>query len=194
MRFSIAFFVLCLAIDFAAYQTMVSAESVSRTESQNSFRFGQVVVQGSTVHREEIIQTLQKYSGKDLSSKKVQTEIQDAVNKLYIENGYLTSRVSKVDFKEGVLTIQIIEGGLRDIIIENERELSLRPSFIRDRVGLGGLAPLNINLLEGQLKLLDGDPLLENLEASLRPTGISGKTDLNVPSQRGSLVCLKIYH
>ena len=107
-------------------------------------------------------------------------EIKQTINKMFIQNGYLTSRVSKLDFQDGVLTIQIIEGEVGEIFIENESDLSLRPSFIRDRIGLGTLSPLNINVLEGQLKLLDGDPLLENLEASLRPTGKAGKTDVNV--------------
>ena len=151
------------------------------TQSPKAFRLGRFEVQGSTVLKEDITKILrEKFEEKNTSSKEVQIEIQQAINKMFIQNGYLTSRVSKLESHNGVLTIQIVEGEIGDIYIENESDLSLRPSFIRDRIGLGTLSPLNINVLEGQLKLLDGDPLLENLEASLRPTGKAGKTDVNV--------------
>ncbi len=206
--FSSILFLFCLVLNFAGQQEMVDAapgceNPIQETETgrlstetsekpSEFFRFDQVVVQGSTFLKDEIIQTVQEYSkGKERSSPEVQAEIRNALNKQYIENGFLTTRISKIGFREGVLTIQVIEGGLRKIIIENECDLSISPSFIRDRIGLSTLSPLNINRLEGQLKLLDGDPLLENLEASLRPTGIAGKTDLNVRVQEARKYVLK---
>lgn len=162
------------------------------SQSLPFFHFGPFEVQGSLVLQEDITNILQeKFENQDLSSAEVQTEIKQAINKRYIEKGYLTSRVSNLDFQDDVLTIQILEGEVREIVIENEADLSLRPSFIRDRIGLATLSPLNINLLEGQLKLLDGDPLLENLEASLRPTREKGKTDVNVRVKEARRIALK---
>jgi hemolysin activation/secretion protein len=161
------------------------------TQSPKSFRLGQFEVQGSTVLKKDITEILREnFEGKDPSSKKVQTEIKQALNKMYIQNGYLTSRVSKLDFQNGVLTIQIVEGEGK-IIIENESDLWLRPSFIQDRIGLGSLTPLNTNELEGQLRLLASDPLLENLEASLRPTGEKGKTDVHLRVKEARSLSLK---
>jgi len=201
--------VLWLVVQAGFNATMVNAtppsiKTVSGTETEQSsaqfprqspksFRLGQFEVQGSTVLKEDITKILkEKFEGKDPSSTEVQAEIKQVINKMYIQNGYLTSRVSKLDFQNGVLTIQIVEGEVKEIIIENESDLWLRPSFIRDRIGLGALAPLNTNVLEGQLKLLSSDPLLENLEASLRPTGEVGKTDVHLRVKEARSLSLKL--
>ena len=119
------------------------------TSSPKSRCLGKIDIQGSRDLHEDICNILkEEFTGKYLGSKEVQTEIRNAINKMYIQEGYLTSRVSNLDFQEGVLTIQIVEGQVKKIIIENESDLWLRPSFIRDRIGLGALDPLNTNILE----------------------------------------------
>ena len=84
--------------------------------------------------------------------------------------------------QNGLLTIHIIEGKLANIDIENKEELRrLRESYIHNRIKLAADQPdqpLNIENLEGHLKLLQNDPLIEHIEASLRPTDERGKTDL----------------
>lgn len=206
-RFYFILLVICVVMHAGFNATMVNAtprgiKTISDpeteqsstqfpTQSSTSFRLGQFEVQGSTVLKEDISKILrEEFEGKDPSSTKVQTEIKQALNKMYIQNGYLTSRVSKLDFQNGVLTIQIVEGEGK-IIIENESDLWLRPSFIQDRIGLGSLTPLNTNELEGHLRLLASDPLLENLEASLRPTGKKGKTDVHLRVKEARSLSLK---
>ena len=72
----------------------------------------------------------------------------------------------------------MIEGELAEIEIEgNER---VNTSYIRSRIELGATTPLNVSRLEDQLRLLRIDPLFDNIEASLRPTGEVGKSILIV--------------
>lgn len=93
----------------------------------------------------------------------------DAITKLYLEGGYLTSRavLGEQVARDGVITIQVLEGRLEDIRIEGNKGIIQR--YIRSRIALGAGVPLNSNRLEEQLRLLRTDPLFANLSASLRP-------------------------
>lgn len=180
------------ALGIETHVQILASSSPTPERSEETLGTGQIVVQGNTVLHEEIAIITREYKGKDLSSDEVQEEIRKKINQIYLQEGYLTSRAVKPEFHDGVLTIRIIEGELSKIIIENESDLWLRPSFIQDRIGLGSLAPLNTNELEGQLRLLASDPLLENLEASLRPTGEAGKTNVHLRVKEARSFTLKL--
>ena len=98
------------------------------------------------------------------------SQVAEQITQLYLDRGYLNSRAlppaSLNEVKNGVATIQVIEGSLSEIIIEGTDTLE---EYVRKRVKLGAGFPLNVPNLEDRLRLLKNDPLFENVEASLRP-------------------------
>ena len=105
--------------------------------------------------------------------------IADRLTQLYLDRGAITSRfvlVTPVD--GGQITFQAIEGSIEQINIVGLTKLN--PNYVRSRVALGTNTPLNVNKLEEQLRLLRTDPLLANIEASLKAGSGIGKSILTV--------------
>lgn len=104
----------------------------------------------------------------------------DAITKLYLDAGYLTSRavLSDQTVNTGDITIQVIEGRLEDITVEGNE--GLLKTYITSRLRLGAGVPLNANNLEEQLRLLKVDPLFKNVSASLQPGTEEGTSILAV--------------
>ena len=84
---------------------------------------------------------------------------------------------------DGVVTIQVIEGGVERIEVKGTRRLN--PDYVVRRVQLGTGTPLNAAHLEDQLRLLRADPLFKNVEASLRAGEKLGQMDINLPEIDG---------
>ncbi|MFB2919553.1 ShlB/FhaC/HecB family hemolysin secretion/activation protein [Aerosakkonema funiforme] len=139
-----------------------------------------IEVVGNTVLSTEEINAITKpFEGREVSLDELRA-VADAITKLYIDRGYITSRAVLPDqtVNNGVVLIRIIEGSLERIQIEGTRRL--RRSYVRDRVRLGVSNPLNTNQLEDRLRLLRVNPLFENVEASLRAGSELGKSVLIV--------------
>ena len=64
-----------------------------------------------------------------------------------------------------VAIIRVIEGEIQAVEIEGGDRLE---GYVLDRIALGTETPFNSDKLEDQLKLLKSDPLIDNVEASLR--------------------------
>ncbi|NJO51630.1 MAG: ShlB/FhaC/HecB family hemolysin secretion/activation protein [Leptolyngbyaceae cyanobacterium RM2_2_4] len=94
-------------------------------------------------------------------------QARSAVTQLYIDAGYVTSGalIPPQTLEDGIVTIQVIEGSLEEIVVTGNRRLNSR--YIRERLELAAEPPLNVpRLLEG-LQLLQLDPLIENISAEL---------------------------
>jgi hemolysin activation/secretion protein len=106
--------------------------------------------------------------------------VADGITKLYLSQGYITSRAVVADQQivDGVVEIRVLEGSLETIEVTGQRRLP--PSYIRDRVRLGVSTPLRQDRLEEQLRLLRSDPQLASVEATLRPGTGLGKSILSV--------------
>ncbi|MGK7888300.1 MAG: ShlB/FhaC/HecB family hemolysin secretion/activation protein [Leptolyngbyaceae cyanobacterium] len=104
----------------------------------------------------------------------------DAITQLYLNQGYLNSRAILVEQEvvEGQVAIQVIEGRIGEIRVEGTERL--RDRYIRRRIELGTKVPLRTDQLEDQLRLLRANPLLENIEASLRAGDGAGESILIV--------------
>jgi hemolysin activation/secretion protein len=104
----------------------------------------------------------------------------DAITQLYLNQGYITSRAVLVDQKvtDGIIKIQVIEGGLEKIEIMGTKRLN--PGYVRSRIALGAGKPLSTAKLEEQLKILRLDPLIANIEASIQPGNSLGQSVLIV--------------
>lgn len=117
---------------------------------------------------EDINQLKNQYKDKLLSREEGEKKAKE-ITRIYLNNGYITSRViakPENDSKD-LVRLHFIEGELADIEIEpvKKKKLWLRSSYICNRLKFGAGAPLNSNHLEGQLRQLKGDPLLDHIAA-----------------------------
>lgn len=124
-------------------------------------------VAGSTVFDQSDFEpALSPFIGQSLGIDELR-QAADAVTQLYLNEGYITSRavLPNQPITDGIIKLQVIEGSLEEIRIEEAGRLA---NYVRSRIELGASTPLNQFDLEDQLRLLRADPLLDNIEASLR--------------------------
>lgn len=125
------------------------------------------VVVGSTVFSpEELEKILKPYTLRRLSFPEL-LAAQQAIDRLYLENGYITSGTSlppqKLD--NGIIKIEVIEGTVEEINISGLNRLN--SNYVRSRIEQRVKPPLNRDKLLNALQLLQLDPLIANLSAEL---------------------------
>ncbi len=101
-----------------------------------------------------------------------------AVTKYYVDNGFVNSGAiipSGQTLSNGVIKIEVVEGGLEEIIVTGNRRLN--SGYIRSRIAVATKKPLNVNRLLTALQLLQLDPLIENISAEL---SAGTRTELSV--------------
>ncbi|MEA5619703.1 ShlB/FhaC/HecB family hemolysin secretion/activation protein [Cronbergia sp. UHCC 0137] len=143
----------------------------------------QIQILDSTVFSsQELQEAVKSFTGRELILEEIKLAA-DAVTQLYLNNDYLNSRaiVAQEPNPDGIAVIRVIEGKLTTIKVEGKPRIN--PSYIIDRIQSGTGVPLNSKKLEEQLRLLRLDPLFNNVEASLRPTGVVGQSLLVVRVQ-----------
>ena len=94
--------------------------------------------------------------------------LRSQLTQLYLDKGYVTSGaflVNNQDLSNGVVTIQVVEGKLEEIIITGLDRL--QESYLRSRLKLAASQPLNKDDLETALQLLIINPLFETIDAEL---------------------------
>ncbi len=144
----------------------------NRSQSPGTIIPEQIIVSdfsvvGSTVFsREELEEVLADYRGKPISFAQL-LKAQEAVTRLYVEKGYITSGafIPPQSLQNGVVLIQVIEGSVEEIEIMGLKRLD--PSYVRSRIEIAITPPLNQNKLLNALQLLQLDPLIENLSVEL---------------------------
>lgn len=101
-----------------------------------------------------------------------------AITAAYINAGYITSRavLPSQPLDQGDITILVIEGTLAEVDISGLERLN--PGYVRRRIDLGVTTPLNANALEDQLRLLNNDPNLANIQADLQSGDTLGTSRL----------------
>lgn len=122
---------------------------------------------GSTVFTpEELARILKPYTLRRLSFAEI-LAAQQAIDKLYFQQGYITSGtfLPPQKLESGIITIEVIEGKVEEINIEGLNRL--KSGYVRSRLNIATKAPLNRDKLLNALQLLQIDPLIENLAAEL---------------------------
>ncbi|MEH2449467.1 MAG: ShlB/FhaC/HecB family hemolysin secretion/activation protein [Nostoc sp.] len=141
------------------------------------FQVDRIEVVGSTVFKpEQLTAVTAPFVGRKLTFIEL-LQVKDAITKLYVDHGYVTTGALIVPqtVEAGVIKIQVIEGSLQEIkIIGNKR---LHTQYIRDRILLGAKTPLNVPHLLEKLQLLRLDPRIQNLSAELQ-TGVHPGTNV----------------
>jgi hemolysin activation/secretion protein len=140
----------------------------------------EIRVVGSTVFTaDELAKVTAPYVNRELTAEDLEA-LRVALTLLYVNAGYVNSGaiLPDQDVTEGVVTFQIIEGGLTDIEVEGNRWF--RAGYLRRRFSLAAGPPLNINALQRRLQLLLEDPRIRRLNAELKPGLKPGEGVLNV--------------
>ena len=122
---------------------------------------------GSTVFTpEELAKVLEPYVLRRLSFTEI-LAAQQAIDRLYFEQGYITSGtfLPPQKLEAGVVTIEVVEGTVEEIKIQGLNRLN--SGYVRSRLQIATVAPLNQDKLLNALQLLQIDPLIDNLAAEL---------------------------
>jgi len=122
---------------------------------------------GNTVLDPEELRTItDPYTNRDLTFADL-VEVRSQITQRYIERGYINSGayLPPQTPEDGVVTIQVVEGQVSDIVITGNRRL--RDSYVRDRLALATEPPFNLNELVEALQLLQLDPRIETISAEL---------------------------
>ena len=137
-------------------------------------------VTGSTVFTaEELAKVTAPYLNRELTSEDLEA-LRVALTLLYVNNGYVNSGAVLPDqtVTDGVVTFQIVEGGLTGVEVDGNRWF--RSSYFQKRFKLDAGPPLNINALQRRLQLLLEDQRIQRLNAELKPGLRPGEGILDV--------------
>lgn len=129
---------------------------------------------------EELAEVTAQFTKRPISFAEL-LQARSAVSKLYLDRGYITTGAfipADQTIEGGVVKIQVVEGGLEEIIVTGTRRLN--SGYVRSRLAIAARKPLNQQrLLEG-LQLLQLNPLIENLSAELSAGTEPGTSVLEV--------------
>jgi hypothetical protein len=147
-----------------------------------------VLDQATLLNDPKISEILKKNRDKQLTKVEfipIYQEIAKSLTQIYLNQGYITSKAVPQENLEipvdGVITIPILEGRLKEIVLIGRGRLN--PNYLCDRVGLGIGIPLNIIQVEEQLRLLRQNPLLSGIDGNLKNSGTAGLSILEVTVQ-----------
>ncbi len=135
---------------------------------------------GSTVFTaEKLAQILEPYTLRNISFTEL-LQAQQAIDRLYFENNYITSGtfIPPQKLQDGIVVIEVIEGTVEEINITGLKRLNA--SYIRNRLKIATNAPLNRDKLLNALQLLQLDPLIANLAAELTAGSRPGSSILEI--------------
>ena len=137
-------------------------------------------VEGSSVFSEaELAVATAPFRGREIGSAEL-LQARDAVTKLYVDAGYLSSGAVVPDqsVEEGIVVLRVVEGALESIEVDGAEHF--RPGYFRARLERAGRAPLNVFDLELQLQRFQRDPLVERVRARLEPGSRQGLSRLRL--------------
>jgi hemolysin activation/secretion protein len=137
------------------------------------FRFA-----GNTVFKDADLQALAApLVGSSIGNSELD-ELRLAVTRKYVEAGYINSGavIPDQDVSDGIVTLQIVEGRLGEIILGGAHRYD--EDFLRARIRYGARGLLNVNSLQGHMQVLLQDPLIERISAELAPGAQPGEAVL----------------
>ncbi len=140
----------------------------------------EVRLTGNTAFPDEILRKITKhYENRIVSNEELQT-LRHQLTRYYIDHGYINSGVILPDqeIKDGLIYLRVIEGEMSDVKISGNNWL--RSSYVNDRIAQSFETPLNIKDVQERLLLLQQDPLIERINAELRPGLIPGQSRMNI--------------
>ena len=151
---------------------------------------------GNTVFSDEQLQAIaQPYIGRTITFSDL-TELRSRITTLYVQNGYITSGAyvpleanQNVDPRAADITLQVIEGSVEQIEVAGDRRVE---AYVRSRIALATTAPLNRFRLEEALRLLQVDPLVDNISGNLSPGSRAGLSVLEVDAVGAPIFAISV--
>jgi hemolysin activation/secretion protein len=146
----------------------------------------EIELTGNTVFSTaELAQYTKPYVGRQITFEDLQA-VSHALTLHYIQRGYVNSGAVVPDqvVRNGVITIQIVEGRLTRIEVEGNKWLRTR--YLQERLALYAGPPLNVQQLQEGLRLLNEEPTIERINAELRPGLRAGEAVLRVRVEEAS--------
>ncbi|MBD2318503.1 ShlB/FhaC/HecB family hemolysin secretion/activation protein [Phormidium tenue] len=140
----------------------------------------QFEVLGSTVFtKAELDQILNSFTKRPITFSEL-LKARSQITDLYTSRGYITSGafIPTQNLQNGVVQIQVIEGGLEDIKVTGVERLS--PDYVRSRMNIATGAPLNRDRLIQALQVLQINPLIASISAELSAGTRAGQNILEV--------------
>lgn len=156
---------------------------VSPVTVPDKFTVEQFEFTGNTAFsNSQLAEVTAEFTGRALTFAEL-LEARSAITKLYVDNGYVTSGalIPPQSLAGGVVMIQVVEGSLEAIQVNGTRRLN--PNYVRSRLAIATPKPLNVPRLLEALRLLQLDPLIENLSAELAAGPNPGSSLLTVRVQ-----------
>jgi hemolysin activation/secretion protein len=144
-------------------------DQADRLAAQGRVFVAGFTVEGSTVFTPEQLELLvAPWSGRPITSEEL-LAARDAITQHYVAHGYITSGavVPDQDVADGIIAIHVVEGALTDVEVSGVKRF--RSSYFRSRLRHAARAPLNVFALERELQMLQQDPWVERVKASLHP-------------------------
>ena len=140
----------------------------------------QIKIVGNTVFSTAELEALIGAEQKTTISKDNLRSIIEKINKLYQDNGYITSRVSSEQkIKRNELIINpVTEGRIEDITISGLTRL--RNNYVRNRLFRDKKQILNVDRLKESLQLLQINHLIKDISGTLVPGSSIGSNILDV--------------
>jgi hemolysin activation/secretion protein len=143
----------------------------------------EIRITGSTVFSAaELAQVTAPYVHRTLATEDVE-ELRQALTRLYVDRGYINSGAIIPDqtVSDGVITLQVIEGELTEVVVTGNRWF--RNGYLRPRLRLDSGPPLHLGTLQQHLQRLQQDPRIARLHAELQPGALLGESILRVQVQ-----------
>ena len=151
-----------------------------------SFPIQTIQVEGSTVFSPtDLAPLIDPLTGQNVTLNQLR-EVADAITQLYLDQGYLSSRavLTEQTLSDGVAIIEVIEGQVTDIEVTGLQRF--RSSYFTSRLNRSIATPFNVNQLEDQLRLLQINPLIKDIEVDLEPGESPGESTLLVNVEEAS--------
>ena len=151
-----------------------------RLSSQLRIHANHIRLEGNTVFSTaDLSELTREYEGRLVTADDLQ-ELRYRLTLYYITHGYINSGAVIPDqtVEDGDVTIRIIEGELSKILVSGNARL--RPRYLTSRIERDAGPPLNVNRLGERLQILQQDPRIERLNASLAPGSQPGESILDV--------------
>ena len=161
---------------------LVLLPAISANSDTGKIIIKKFIFNGNSIFSDiELSEISSSYENRELSLAELE-DLRYRLSMFYIDKGFINSGVMIPDQKMpddyGNITLKIVEGSLDKIEISgNER---LKKGYIEDRIRLGAEPPLNMKKLQERLQIIQTDPLIETINADLKPGIVPGKADLDV--------------
>ncbi|MEO1377325.1 MAG: ShlB/FhaC/HecB family hemolysin secretion/activation protein [Cyanobacteria bacterium J06635_10] len=149
-------------------------------ELPQTINVNKIEIKGSTVFSQEDFEKIKaKYRDRPVTFAEL-LQLRSEITKFYVDSGYITSGafLPIQKFQDGIVEIEVIEGGLEDIKIRGNRRLN--SGYIRSRIASGAKKPLNRKKLLEALQLLQLNPLIDKLSAELSAGTSPGESLLEI--------------